>query len=422
MRGPQPRGVILLATILVCLSSVPLNVQAANFSFDIRISTIAPVTYEGADVIFTVSIWNNESDTENNVKLWVYKDSPDGEQLGSLDVVDLEIGETTRTYIWSNIDWGDDNGERVVYIAIESADGTKGQQDTGYIELIAAPNLVAENLMLNGSGTLLGGEALAFNVTYSNIGHAAANGTQGRIDILSESGTEIESQSTLFGIGNVPGNTLSTTLEVTAGLLNLEAPVGGSYSARFTILHQAGVGESPQMIETDDDVSIPLIVSKPADHSISLDRTESRAIEPIEGPWYVNGSITRYHDPSQQTTVDIELYCIDLQVRLGSIDNVTISPGQDSSTPFSFDIEYGDLVSAGAVSTQDLDIYVEIESDTNLANNRADGVLVFVAEPNVKVSAELLRTSNTTALTGEILTIRPGETVIWRVTLVNDGT
>ena len=417
MRGPRPRGVILLVTALLCISSVPINVQAAGFGFDINVSSMTAVTYEGADVIFTVSIWNNGSEEENNVKLWVYKDEPDGEQIGSLDIVDLQIGETTRTYFWQNIAWGEDGGERTVYVAIESADGEKEQQDAGFIKLVAAPNLVAENIVLNASSTLLGGEELAFNVTYSNTGHAAANGTQGRIDILSEGGADLGLQSTLFEIGDVQANTSSTTLEVTAGLLNLDAPTGGTYSARFTILHQAGNGEAPQMIENDDDVSTPLIVSQPAEHVISLERTEFQATTAIEGPWYINGSVTRYHDPSQETTVAIELYCIDLQVKLG-VKNVTIGAGQDASSPFSFEVGYDELVESGAVSTQNLDIYVEIQTE----NERADGVLVFVAEPNVKVSAELLRTSHTTAQTGEILTIRPGEIVIWRVTLVNDGT
>jgi len=423
MRGPQPRGAILLATILLCLSSVPINVQAAGFGFDIRVSPVADVTYEGANVIFTVSIWNNGSEVENNVKLWVYKDSQNGEQIGDLDLLNLEVGETKRTYMWPIIAWGENAGQRTIYIAIESANGGKEQQDVGSIQLVAAPNLVAETIVLNASSTLLGGEELAFNVTYSNSGHAVANDVQGQIEILSKEGTPFAPRKTssTFDIGDVPANTSSTTLEVAAALLNLEAPSGGSYSARFTIIHQAGDGEAPQMIETDDDVTTPLTVSQQADHAITLDRTESRAVMPIEGPWYVNGSITRYHDPSQETTVAIELYCTDLQVRL-ALKNVTISAGQDASSPFSFKVTDGELVDSGAVSSQDLDIFVEIQTDSNLANNRADGVLVFVAEPNVKVSAELLRTSDTTAQTGEVLTVRPGETVIWRVTLVNDGT
>ena len=198
MRGPRPRGVILLVTALLGISSVPINVQAAGFGFDINVSSMTAVTYEGADVIFTVSIWNNGSEEENNVKLWVYKDEPSGEQIGSLDIVDLQIGETTRTYFWQNIAWGEDGGERTVYVAIESADGEKQQQDAGFIKLVTAPNLVAENIVLNASSTLLGGEALAFNVTYSNTGHAAANGTQGRIDILSEGGADLGLQSTLL--------------------------------------------------------------------------------------------------------------------------------------------------------------------------------------------------------------------------------
>ena len=417
MRGARPRGVILLATALLCISSVPINVQAAGFGFDIRVSSMTAVIYEGQDVIFTVSIWNNESEDENNVKLRVYKNDLSGEQIGPLDIVDFAVGETTRTYFWPNIGWGDDDGVRTVYVAIESADGEKEQQELGLFELVAAPNLVAENVVLNASSTLLGGEALAFNVTYSNTGHAAANGAQGRIDILSDSGADLGLQSTTFDIGDIQANTSSTTLEVPAGQLNLNAPEGGTYSARFTILHQAGNGEAPQMIESDDEVSTPLIVSLPAEHVISLERTEFQAATAIEGPWYINGSVTRYHDPSQETIVAIELYCLDLQVRLG-VKNVTIGAGQDASSPFSFEIEYNDLVEAGASSTQNLDIYVEIQTE----NERADAVLVFVSEPNVKVSAELLRTSDTTAQTGEILTIRPGESVIWRVTLVNDGT
>ena len=86
------------------------------------------VTYEGQDVIFTVSIWNNESEDENNVKLWVYKNDLNGEQIGPLDIVDFAVGETTRTFFWPNIGWGEDNGVRTVYVAIESADGQKSNR------------------------------------------------------------------------------------------------------------------------------------------------------------------------------------------------------------------------------------------------------------------------------------------------------
>ncbi|HJN55320.1 MAG TPA: CARDB domain-containing protein, partial [Candidatus Poseidoniales archaeon] len=218
---------------------------------------MADVTYEGANVIFTVSIWNNGSEVENNVKLWVYKDSQNGEQIGDLDLLNLEVGETKRTYMWPIIAWGENAGQRTIYIAIESANGGKEQQDVGSIQLVAAPNLVAETIVLNASSTLLGGEELAFNVTYSNSGHAVANDVQGQIEILSKEGTPFAPRKTssTFDIGDVPANTSSTTLEVAAVLLNLEAPSGGSYSARFTIIHQAGDGEAPQMIETDDDVT-----------------------------------------------------------------------------------------------------------------------------------------------------------------------
>jgi len=397
------RTLLILAFFL--LSTFPIPAQASSDPIVWSVSTDA-IVYEGTDARISVNIENQIDSSLSGIEVRLYRESKSPEnQMGDLELLNLDQGQSKSVeQVWNAIPWGND-GKPSVYVDIK-VNGSLPFQGIETISLTAAPNLHILSAEMDNSTTIRQSNLLAFNATVENSGHA--NASSSAVELVIEnaiSSAEISRERV-----SLPSIDSGNNTTVRIAPLGLFAPPAGNYRAVLVVDPDLTVSET---ILSDNSQTLQFSVIPHADHALSLSKSKITAVDPVEGPWIVNGSIQRDHD-SASSNVTVALRSDQLGVLKTVVVNVPHGIG--ANQPFSIEFDHDDLLASGSLGDGEHAFYVEIiagdhqgQNNNDVAETRID----FLNRPNVKISASLLTTQTDSVL--------PNTDVRWLVVVENEG-
>ncbi|HIG03268.1 MAG TPA: hypothetical protein EYQ53_02640 [Candidatus Poseidoniales archaeon] len=389
---------LLMLLLLAPLSLVPLSVSADNTGgieagpSSIGLSPSEPVM--GGSVSISLTLFNDNSVSANDVQYSFYKDGISSSKLLESNVVTIPGNDfATVNTVWSGLA----EGQRKVWISVEYNGDTPLQF---YKEFTVAglANLEVSLLDVTPSGLRNG-----------DVGNVAA--------LITNTGT-VPSDISTTQIG-IEGDS-SSTVDVIVPALNPDETAWANTTLTFSTAGNWSVIAVPDAYDVVNEVaegsgmlSISVNVLPDPDFAFASTLSITSPAESLSGPWTISGSVSGQY--LSQTT----LIQIGFQV-MTSGPSPTISPLEiaidpaNTSTAFQFQLNSQQvaMLDAGEYALQATIDPFSILTQSDTTNDQTTGMMTIRPIPNVVLDPTAHPSS----------TSRPaGESVTWTVVMQNTG-
>ena len=390
-------AVLVLAMMLFALAPTVVNAEDSGgvqaSSATVGISPTNPV--EGGEVSIRLTLFNQNNFQANDVIYKFYWNGIHSSKLIEANTVDIPAESSVNVDVLKS---GLTAGEHQVWIAFDYA--SSGEQIIIFdIDVAGLPDLEVMNFETSPS-EVNSGDEVTVSVEIGNTGSENASSSQVKIDLGDQ---EQVVQIDAIDAGN------TTWANVT-----MIAPDSGDHTISAT------VDLNDDIIEADDEhnvfthvltVSPRMDIYHEGDLSVAVDSNS------LQGPWIISGTIARTGGDGV-TMVPMKLEIIDDSGQTLPLPtfNVNISGGENAQQAWNFQLNYSQistLSSGNHLVTAVIDPYQSAafvqESEDN---DRANVYIEKYEVPDVSVDPIAIP---------EKSRIVNGESVVWKVNIINSG-